>query len=101
MSQEKRTYRSAAWFGKTDKDGFVHRSWMRNQGLPDYVFDGRPVIGIATPGRNSRLAMPTLRNCRACKTGRVGSRRAPAGISRDVAGRDEHAPHSNALPESG
>ena len=46
MSQEKRTYRSAAWFGKTDKDGFVHRSWMRNQGLPDYVFDGRPVIGI-------------------------------------------------------
>ena len=46
MSEEKRTYRSAAWFAKTDKDGFVHRSWMRNQGLPDYVFDGRPVIGI-------------------------------------------------------
>ena len=46
MSDEKRKYRSAAWFGKTDKDGFVHRSWMRNQGLPDYVFDGRPVIGI-------------------------------------------------------
>src|SRR5208282_5058888 len=39
-------YRSAAWFAKTDKDGFVHRSWMRNQGLPDHVFDGRPVIGI-------------------------------------------------------
>jgi L-arabonate dehydrase len=46
MSDEKRKYRSAAWFGKTDKDGFVHRSWMRNQGLPDHVFDGRPVIGI-------------------------------------------------------
>ena len=46
MSAEKRTYRSAAWFAKTDKDGFVHRSWMRNQGLPDHVFDGRPVIGI-------------------------------------------------------
>jgi L-arabonate dehydrase len=43
---EKHRYRSAAWFGKTDKDGFVHRSWMRNQGLPDHVFDGRPVIGI-------------------------------------------------------
>jgi L-arabonate dehydrase len=40
------SYRSAAWFGKVDKDGFVHRSWMRNQGLPDDVFDGRPVIGI-------------------------------------------------------
>ena len=42
----KRTYRSAAWFGKHDKDGFIHRSWMRNQGLPADVFDGRPVIGI-------------------------------------------------------
>jgi L-arabonate dehydrase len=46
VPNEKRTYRSAAWFAKTDKDGFVHRSWMRNQGLPDHVFDGRPVIGI-------------------------------------------------------
>ncbi len=43
---QKRTYRSAAWFGKHDKDGFIHRSWMRNQGLPADVFDGRPVIGI-------------------------------------------------------
>jgi L-arabonate dehydrase len=46
MPDEKRTYRSTAWFGKTDKDGFVHRSWMRNQGLPADVFDGRPVVGI-------------------------------------------------------
>jgi L-arabonate dehydrase len=46
MSEEKRKYRSAAWFGKLDKDGFVHRSHMRNQGLPDDVFDGRPIIGI-------------------------------------------------------
>jgi L-arabonate dehydrase len=42
----KRRYRSAEWFGKIDKDGFGHRSWMRNQGLPGDVFDGRPVIGI-------------------------------------------------------
>jgi dihydroxyacid dehydratase/phosphogluconate dehydratase len=27
-------------------DGFIHRSWMKSQGLPDDVFDGRPVIGI-------------------------------------------------------
>ena len=39
-------FRSAAWFGKADKDGFAHRSWMRNQGFPDEVFDGRPVVGI-------------------------------------------------------
>ena len=47
MPEEKqRTLRSAAWFGKHDKDGFIHRSWMRNQGLPADVFDGRAVIGI-------------------------------------------------------
>ena len=39
-------FRSADWFGKASKDGFIHRSWMKNQGLPDHVFDGRPVIGI-------------------------------------------------------
>jgi dihydroxy-acid dehydratase len=41
-----RPLRSTAWFSKPDKDGFIHRSWMRNQGLPADVFDGRPVIGI-------------------------------------------------------
>jgi dihydroxy-acid dehydratase len=43
---EKRKFRSAEWFGRNDKDGFIHRGWMRNQGLPSHVFDGRPVIGI-------------------------------------------------------
>jgi len=38
--------RSQAWFGKADKDGFIHRSWMKNQGMPADAFDGRPVIGI-------------------------------------------------------
>ena len=38
--------RNRAWYGKLDKDGFIHRSWMKNQGFPDHVFDGRPVIGI-------------------------------------------------------
>src|ERR1700730_5579226 len=38
--------RSQDWFGKMDKMGFVYRSWMKNQGLPHHLFDGRPVIGI-------------------------------------------------------
>ncbi len=42
----KKKYRSSGWFGPTDKGGFIHRSWMKNQGLPDHLFDGRPVIGI-------------------------------------------------------
>ena len=42
----KRRLRSQDWFGKKDKDGFIHRSWLKNQGYPDDMFDGRPVIGI-------------------------------------------------------
>ncbi len=38
--------RSAAWYGKLDRDGFIHRSWMKAQGFPDHAFDGRPIIGI-------------------------------------------------------
>ena len=38
--------RSTHWFGLQDRDGFIHRSWMKNQGFPPDLFDGRPVIGI-------------------------------------------------------
>jgi len=44
--QKKRARRSQAWFGREGKDGFLHRSWIKNQGYPDDMFDGRPVIGI-------------------------------------------------------
>jgi len=41
-----RKLRSHDWFGKSDKMGFVHRSWFRTQGYPDDYFTDRPVIGI-------------------------------------------------------
>ncbi len=43
MSKERR---NRNWYGMLDKDGFIRRSWMKNQGFPDHAFDGRPVIGI-------------------------------------------------------
>jgi L-arabonate dehydrase len=43
---KKKKFRSSRWFGPTDKGGFIHRSWTKNQGFPDHLFDGRPVIGI-------------------------------------------------------
>lgn len=46
MTGKKRALRSAAWFGGDGKNAFMHRSWMKNQGIPDDEFDGRPVIGI-------------------------------------------------------
>ena len=39
--------RSQKSYGKLDRDGFIHRSWIKATGLPDHVFDGRPIIGIA------------------------------------------------------
>ena len=42
----KPTLRSHKWFAGNDKISFIHRSWLKNQGHPDYMFDGRPVIGI-------------------------------------------------------
>ena len=47
MSDEQsKKRRSQHWFGGTSKDNFIHRSWMKSEGLPDDSFDGRPVIGI-------------------------------------------------------
>jgi dihydroxy-acid dehydratase len=48
MSVEPTVRRSQSWFGATGRSGMVYRSWMRNQGFGPDVFDGRPVIGIAT-----------------------------------------------------
>jgi dihydroxy-acid dehydratase len=45
MSEDKKL-RSQEWFGGNDKMGFVHRSWLRNQGYPNDYFEGKPVIGI-------------------------------------------------------
>ncbi|MEO6962418.1 MAG: IlvD/Edd family dehydratase [Puia sp.] len=38
--------RSSNWFGRTGKDGFIYRAWMKNQGIPAHEFHGKPVIGI-------------------------------------------------------
>jgi L-arabonate dehydrase len=38
--------RSQEWYGRKDRDGFLYRSWMKNQGWSHDLFDGRPIIGI-------------------------------------------------------
>ena len=47
MSKDKK-FRSSDWYNSKShrRDTFVHRGWMRNQGHPNHLFDGRPVIGI-------------------------------------------------------
>ena len=41
-----RKLRSSEWFGGTGKNAIMHRSWMKNQGIPADNFDSRPIIGI-------------------------------------------------------
>ena len=45
---KKNKFRSSDWYNSNShrRDTFVHRGWMRNQGHPNHLFDGRPVIGI-------------------------------------------------------
>ncbi len=41
-----RRLRSQEWYGGTSRDNIYHRGWLKNQGYPHDLFDGRPVIGI-------------------------------------------------------
>jgi dihydroxy-acid dehydratase len=41
-----RRLRSTEWFQAPGREGILHRSWLKNEGIPDEAFDGRPVIGI-------------------------------------------------------
>ncbi|WP_425070572.1 L-arabinonate dehydratase [Sagittula sp. S175] len=41
-----RKLRSQEWYGGTSRDVIYHRGWLKNQGHPDDLFDGRPIIGI-------------------------------------------------------
>jgi L-arabonate dehydrase len=46
MTTPSSSLRSQSWFSGFSRDVVIHRSWMRNQGLTDDAFDGRPIIGI-------------------------------------------------------
>ena len=46
MKKKNGGQRSIQWFGRQDIYGFIYRSWMKNRGVPQDQFDGRPVIGI-------------------------------------------------------
>ncbi|UCG85723.1 MAG: dihydroxy-acid dehydratase [Gemmatimonadota bacterium] len=40
--------RSSRWYGGLDRDGFIHRSWMKSDGYPGDLFSGKPMIGICS-----------------------------------------------------
>ena len=70
---KKNKFRSSNWYNSKShrRDTFIHRGWMRNQGHPNHLFDGRPVIGICNtwseltpcngPVSYTHLTLPTNR----------------------------------------
>jgi len=46
--------------------GFIYRSWMKNQGFPEDLFDGRPVIGICNTWSELTPCNAHLRDIAAC-----------------------------------
>jgi L-arabonate dehydrase len=100
MDPKKPVRRSQAWFGRQDRDGFVHRSWMKNQGIPHDLLDGKPVIGICntwselTPCNAHFRELGRARQARRLRGGRLSAR-----VPGDVARRDAAAAHRDAVPQ--
>ena len=94
--------RSTHWFGLQDQDGFIHRSWMKNQGFPSNLFDGRPVIGICNTWSELVPCNAHFRKIAdRVNRGIFEAGGFPVGVSRDVLGRDESSAHRHALPQPG
>ena len=101
MAVEQGKLRSADWFGREDKGGFIHRSWMK-RGLPEHEFDGRPVIGICKHVVRADAVQYSLsRLSRSRQARRVRSRRVARRIPSHLAGRAHHASDDYALPQLG
>jgi hypothetical protein len=64
METKKPVRRSQAWFGKNDRDGFVHRSWIKNQGYPHDLLDGRPSSDLQHVERAHALQRATSASSR-------------------------------------
>ena len=94
--------RSESWFGRQDMHGFMYRSWMKRDGWPHDLFDGRPVIGICNTWSELTPCNSHFREiAESCETRRVGGRRFSAGVSRHVVGRNSIAAYCHAFPKFG
>ncbi len=95
-----RRLRSQEWFEGTSKDNIYHRSWMKNQGLPADLFDGRPVIGICNTWSQLTPCNAHLRDLAERVQPRRLRGRRPAGRVPGLLARRERAPaDGDALPQ--
>jgi aldose 1-epimerase len=91
--------RSAEWFGTQDKNGFMYRSWMKNQGIPDHEFQGKPIIGICNTWSELTPCNAHFRKlAEHVKRGIYGSRRLPGRVPGLLERRIESASDRHADP---
>jgi L-arabonate dehydrase len=100
--KKKPKLRSAAWFGTQDKNGFMYRSWMKNQGIPDHEFQGKPVIGICNTWSELTPCNAHFRKlAEHVKRGHPGSGRLPGRVPGVLQRRIEPAPDRDVDPQPG
>jgi L-arabonate dehydrase len=58
MGANMKNKRSSEWFSAPGYYGFARRAWLRSEGFPADIFDGKPVIGICN-------SWSELNNCNA------------------------------------
>ena len=100
-SAQERTRQGGALIGSPPRaeQGFLHRSWIRNQGFTDELFDGRPVIGIANSWSELTPCNAHLRTvAEAVKRGVLMAGRSPR-VPYHVSRRDHHEADHDAVPE--
>ena len=93
--------RSAQWYGGNDRNGYIHRAWMR-RGLPAHAFDGRPHIAIANTASDlTPCNCASGRGGTQRRAGRVRGGRSPAEPAGGVAGRDAGAADRDVVAQPG
>ena len=102
MEAKKPIRRSQAWFGGNDRDGFVHRSWIKNQGYPHDLLDGRPIIGICNTWSELTPCNGHFRElAEFVKRGVYEAGGFPLEFPVMSTGRNPVAPHRHAVSQSG
>src|SRR5258706_4562587 len=99
MAKKKIPLRSVQWFGREDIYGFIYRGWVKNRGVPQDQFDGRPVIGICNTWSELTPCNTHFRTlAEHVRHGVLEAGGIPMGIPADALPGTPHPPHPQPLP---
>src|SRR5579885_2685798 len=91
--------RSRDWFQTPEYYGLARRAWLRSEGFPRDIFDGKPVVGICNSWSELNNCNAHLREV-ACAVKRgVWAGRSASRVSDHLAWRNVHEADDDALPQ--